>query len=128
MNEWLTLYDKYWLNLNERYRAAEYFRSAVNLALRKFENILLLTHVPPFKDACRYGDGISDDFYLPHFGCMAVGEILIRIMRDHPKHNMTVLCGHTHGSGETQILPNLLVKTGGARYRYPQIQEILTVK
>jgi hypothetical protein len=40
---------------------------------------------------------------------------------------MTVLCGHTHSSGECQILPNLLVKTGEAMYGTPKIQEILEI-
>ena len=35
---------------------------------------------------------------------------------------MTVLCGHTHGKGEVQILPNLIVKTGGADYGKPELQ------
>jgi predicted phosphodiesterase len=32
---------------------------------------------------------------------------------------LTVLCGHTHGAGVAQILPNLVVKTGGATYADP---------
>ena len=35
---------------------------------------------------------------------------------------LTVLCGHTHGAGEVKILPNLLVKTGGAEYKKPELQ------
>jgi len=40
---------------------------------------------------------------------------------------MVVLCGHTHSSGETQILPNLFVKTGRAEYGAPELQEIINV-
>jgi hypothetical protein len=29
---------------------------------------------------------------------------------------MVVLCGHTHGSGELEVLPNLRVLTGGSKY------------
>jgi hypothetical protein len=46
-------------------------------------------------------------------------------MSAYPDHQMTVLCGHTHSSGQADILPNLLVKTGGAEYGSPMIQEIL---
>ena len=38
---------------------------------------------------------------------------------------MTVLCGHTHGRGHARILPNLEVRTGGAKYGNPAIQCIM---
>jgi hypothetical protein len=41
---------------------------------------------------------------------------------------MSVLCGHTHGAGEARILPNLDVKTGGAEYGGPSLQELLFVQ
>ena len=44
-----------------------------------------------------------------------------------PDHQMTVLCGHTHGGGEAQVLPNLRVLTGDARYGQPVIQRVLEV-
>ena len=37
---------------------------------------------------------------------------------------MTVLCGHTHGEGQAQILPNLKVLTGGAKYGEPRVQRV----
>jgi hypothetical protein len=40
---------------------------------------------------------------------------------------MTVLCGHTHGGGQAQILPNLRVLTGGARYGRLELQQVLEV-
>jgi len=36
-----------------------------------------------------------------------------------------VLCGHTHGAGEAEILPNLRVLTAGARYGAPVVQRAL---
>jgi hypothetical protein len=96
-------------------------------ALSRFNNILLLVHVPPFKESCWHEGRISDDHWLPHFTCKAVGDVLTEIMAEHPDKQMTVLCGHTHGAGETDILPNLHVKTGGAVYGCPQIQEIILI-
>ncbi len=63
--------------------------------------------------------------WLPHFSCRAVGDVLKKCMSAYPDRQMTVLCGHTHSSGQATILPNLLVKTGGAEYGSPMIQEIL---
>jgi hypothetical protein len=48
-------------------------------------------------------------------------------MAAHPDRQLTVLCGHTHGSGECRILPNLKVNTGGAVYGKPEVQQIIEV-
>ena len=45
-------------------------------------------------------------------------------MKAHPNRELTVLCGHTHGEGEAQILKNLRVLTGGAKYGVPTIQQV----
>jgi len=57
----------------------------------------------------------------------AVGDILRKFMSTLPDHRMTVLCGHSHSSGQVTVLPNLVVKTGGAEYGSPKIQEILDI-
>jgi hypothetical protein len=82
----------------------------------------VLTHVPPFREACWYEGRISDDNWLPYFTCKAMGDVLTRVMRERPQKRMTVLCGHTHGAGEADILPNLHVRTGGAEYGRPEPQ------
>ncbi len=56
-----------------------------------------------------------------------MGEVLAAAMKNAPEKQMTVLCGHTHSSGECQVLTNLLVKTGGAQYGAPEVQEIIAV-
>ena len=68
---------------------------------------------------------ISDDNYLPHFSCQVVGDVLHRTMKRFPDKQATVLCGHTHGAGKAQILPNLRVITGGAVYGRPEVTEWL---
>jgi Icc protein len=57
-----------------------------------------------------------------------VGDVLAEAMAAHPDRNMTVLCGHTHGAGEAEMLPNLRVLTGGAVYGMPRIQRVLDVE
>jgi hypothetical protein len=105
--------------------AARYLKSQLLPAVTRFPNLILLTHVPPFKEACWFERQISDDDFLPHFTCSAVGDVLVEIMRAHPDCRLTVLCGHTHGEGEATILPNLLVKTGGAEYGKPRLNELI---
>jgi 3',5'-cyclic AMP phosphodiesterase CpdA len=108
--------------------AAEYFRKLLPQACARFKNIILLTHVPPFREACWHEGKISDDEYLPHFACKAVGEVLASVMAKHPKCKLTVLCGHTHSSGVANILPNLCIKTGSAEYGHPSLQELIIIE
>ncbi len=105
--------------------AAAHVRRVLPLAFEQFREVVLLTHVPPLRDACWYEGQISDDQWAPHFTCQAVGDALLEIMAARPDHRLTVLCGHTHGSGETQPLPNLKIITGGAEYGKPTVQRVL---
>ncbi len=106
-------------------QAATFFKNILAGALQQYQHVIVLTHVPPFKEACWHEGEISANDWLPHFSCKAVGDVLAEAMKAAPDKQMTVLCGHTHSSGQCQILPNLLVKTGGAKYGSPRIQEII---
>ena len=107
--------------------AAARFRRILPGALARSRRLIVLTHVPPFREACWHRGRVSDDAWLPHFACKAVGEALIEAMASHPECEMTVLCGHTHSAGEAQVLPDLRVLTGGAEYGRPEMQRMLTV-
>lgn len=104
--------------------AALFLEDHARQALARWRNVLVLTHVPPFRESCWHEGRVSAEDYLPHFACQAVGVRLAALMRKHPQNNMTVLCGHTHGSGFAQILMNLSVLTGGAEYGRPELQRI----
>jgi len=108
-------------------QAAACFRKTLPVALSQYNHLIVLTHPPPFLESCWHEGEVSADDWLPHFSCKAVGDILAEAMRNRPDKQMTVLCGHTHSSGICRILPNLQVKTGGAEYGAPGIQEIIEV-
>jgi 3',5'-cyclic-AMP phosphodiesterase len=108
--------------------AADHFRRVLPDALARFHHVIVLTHVPPFREACWHAGKVSDDNWLPFFTCKAVGDVLAETMRAAPDRRMTVLCGHTHGSGEADILPNLRVLTGGAVYGNPCVQRVIEVE
>jgi hypothetical protein len=84
----------------------------------------VLTHVPPFRDACWHEGRISDDDWAPHFTCHAAGQAILDVLRSHPDRQITVLCGHTHGRGIARLGSNLQVITGGAVYGKPTIAEV----
>ncbi len=107
--------------------AAVHFRKVLPLAIKKYQKIIVLTHVPPFKEATLHDGQIAGDDWLPFFSCKVVGDFLKDFMKENPKIEMTVLCGHTHSHGKCQILPNLKVLTGIAKNGSPQIQQILKI-
>jgi 3',5'-cyclic-AMP phosphodiesterase len=108
--------------------AAAHIRAVLPDALARFRNVVVATHVPPFRESCWHEGKVSDDNWLPFFSCKAVGDALAEAMAAAPDRQMTVLCGHTHGGGEAQILPNLWVLTGGARYGRPEVQRVFQVR
>ncbi|WP_437759864.1 hypothetical protein [Sorangium sp. So ce1389] len=65
------------------------------------------------------------DDWLPHFTCKAAGKAIREAAEQHPERRIEVLCGHTHGAGVAEILPNLLVRTGGAEYGEPAVQCVI---
>ena len=108
--------------------AAAYLRGILPEALSRWRRVIVATHVPPFAQAAWHEGRISDDDWLPHFSCKVVGEVLVEAMRERPDREMLVLCGHTHGAGEIEVLPNLKVVTGGAVYGEPRVQRVLTIE
>jgi Icc protein len=133
LNDYFLIKELSWLEPEERLiklnalgdEAAAFFEKLLPEAFDDFARVVLLTHVPPFERACWHDGRISDTNYLPHFSCKAVGDVLLRTMQERPSCRLTVLCGHTHGYGVAQILPNLEVRTGGAVYGKPAVQELI---
>jgi Icc-related predicted phosphoesterase len=132
LNDYVRIRDLTHLTKQERLQklnqlgdeTAAYIHEWLPRALARYRQIVLVTHVPPFQDACWHEGEISDDDYLPHFGCKAAGDALVEIMRMRSDSQLTVLCGHTHGGGQVQILDNLRVLTGAAEYGKPAVQQI----
>ncbi len=107
--------------------AARHFESVLPEALDRYARVLLATHVPPYREAAWHDGRHSDDHWLPFFACKAVGDVLTRVMRGRPDRELVVLCGHTHGSGESQILENVRVLTGGSGYDHPGRHHVLEI-
>lgn len=102
--------------------AASYLREVLDKALASYRQVICLTHVPPFKEACWYQGKMGNDDWLPYFACQAVGEVLLNVSRERPDCHITALCGHTHHAGIVQLRPHLRVITGSAEYGAPCIQ------
>jgi predicted phosphodiesterase len=97
--------------------AAAYLRGILQEALAAYSHVYLVTHVPPFREAC--GEGAlhgAMDHKLPFYICKAVGDLLLEVMERHPERRLTVLCGHTHRKCDVQVLGNLRVMAREAGY------------
>lgn len=79
-------------------------------------DVLVATHVPPFRQACLYEGQVTDDNWAPFFVWGGVAPTLRSVANAHPHRMHHVLCGHTHHEGDVAILPNLHVHTGYSRY------------
>jgi 3',5'-cyclic-AMP phosphodiesterase len=133
LNDYVLIHDFRGLDKASRLRkmnalgdaAAAHFQEWLPKAFSRYTHVCILTHVPPFREACWHEGNLSDDNFLPHFACKAVGDTLLNIMADYPDRQLTVLCGHTHSSGRAQIRENLVVLTGEAEYSKPKIQKMI---
>jgi predicted phosphohydrolase len=87
--------------------------------------VIVVTHVPPFREAAWYQGRPSDDDWVPWFASRAVGETILRAAGAHPTVEFIVLCGHSHGSGVYSAADNVVVHTAGAQYGAPRVQQVL---
>jgi 3',5'-cyclic AMP phosphodiesterase CpdA len=107
--------------------AARHFEQVLEMATSQCPNVIAVTHVPPFREAAWYQGRPSNDDFLPHFASKVVGDVMVKVMKEHPQSNLLVLCGHTHGGGEIKVLDNLRVLTGEAEYGKLRINKVLEV-
>ena len=97
----------------------------LELAFENFTDIIFATHVPPFVEAAWHEGEHSEPVWQCGFTCKAVGDLLHYQMATHPEHKMLVVCGHTHGEGMSEVLPNLITMTGSAQYGRPRVESVL---
>ena len=57
--------------------AAAYLRGVLADAAAKYPQVIVATHIPPFREAAWYEGRPSADDYLPYFSCKAVGDVLL---------------------------------------------------
>lgn len=90
-------------------------------ALKKYDKIIFVTHIPSFKESTWHEGKISDDMGLPHFSCKSMGKVLKKIFRNRPDKSISVLCGHTHSFSYYKV-PNINIEvfTGEAKYGSPE--------
>lgn len=97
-------------------------KAKLKKAFQMASKVVLLVHVPPFREACLYQNQMADQHWAPHFACCTLGNTLLQVMEAHPDKELLVLCGHTHHWADFSPLPNLRVLAGHAEYGSPCFQ------
>jgi 3',5'-cyclic-AMP phosphodiesterase len=77
--------------------------------------VIILTHVPPWPEACWHEGRRSDSYALPRFCWQTGGNMISQTAHKMPQTKFTVLCGHTHSDGVWQD-GNITCHTAGSDY------------
>lgn len=107
-------------------RAAQHIRRVLPRALDARENVILLTHTPPFAPRC-VPTPVDWDSWAPHAGCKAAGEAIEEIMEQYADRQLLILSGHIHCSSCLQISRNIEQRTAAATYGQPHLEEMIDV-
>jgi predicted MPP superfamily phosphohydrolase len=107
--------------------AAEYLSRSLEKAFQHGKKIILLTHVPPFVEACLYNHQIGNDNWTPHFVALQVGRSLQKIMTAHPDKELLILSGHTHCGADVIIQNNIRVVVGERPANKPVISGCILI-
>jgi Icc-related predicted phosphoesterase len=94
--------------------------------MSSYREVILLTHVPPLREATWHEGANSAPDFLPHFCNAPLGEVIREACARHSESKLTVLCGHTHSAGVYHEA-NLTVLTAGAAYGSPRIDRVLPI-
>ena len=105
-------------------QSATRLRPKLNAIPAEAKEIIVATHVPPFRESCWYEGQTTDDDWAPFFVCGHVGDVLRSFAGQRPATTITVLCGHTHHGGVAPIANNLTVHTASADYGRPTFMPV----
>jgi len=100
------------------------YKAATKAIADGYKNILVATHVPPYKENSTYEGKVSDGDWLPHFSSALMGVTLTKLAEENPSVEFLTLCGHSHGEACHKPFKNSSVYTGLARYGEPKISKI----
>lgn len=108
-------------------RYGDYANSTISLNDERmivdlFQAKIVLTHIPPFEEACLHKGKVSNKNRLPYFSSKATGDVLMKVAKENSETEFLVLCGHTHSEACFEPLKNLTVKVGKAEYYQLEVQ------
>jgi predicted MPP superfamily phosphohydrolase len=105
--------------------AVVHMQNSIKQAVRYHKHIVVLSHVPPFKESHIFQGKQGDSNAQPWFTSKFFGDMMLDASKTFPNVQFTVLAGHTHGRYVGQVRPNLMVRVAGAEYGLPEVQEVI---
>jgi 3',5'-cyclic-AMP phosphodiesterase len=110
-------------------KAATHVKAGIRRAVVDgYENVIVLTHVPPWEEAHVHEGKPGGSEAAPWFTSRLMGDMLEGAAKRYPDVEFTVLCGHTHGRVDVAISQNLTCRVGGSDYVDPQTQFVLEIE
>lgn len=82
--------------------------------------VIIVTHVPPYREATWHEGNISNSHWLPWMSSASTGQAIDRYANNNKDKKIIVLCGHTHSPG-IYVRDNVTVYTGKAKHGDPQV-------
>lgn len=100
--------------------AADHIRRNIIKAFHGGANeIILLTHVPPWKQLHLFGGEMSNESWMPYFTSKIMGRTITETMALFPDERLISLSGHTHHYAEFNPAENISAINGEFKH-YPE--------
>jgi hypothetical protein len=103
--------------------ASVYAQNVLPVLFTKYDHVLFITHVPPFRETSLFMGKPANDNGAPFFVNYRLGQIALKIMTEYPDKQLTILCGHTHQKAKVNLLANLQVIVSKSQYNFPALEE-----
>jgi len=108
---------------------ARSLKRKVNKAVKLgYKKVIIVTHVPPFEEACLLAGRKSTPSGLPFFSSKILGDSILPIANKNPEVDFLWLCGHTHSRVTYKPSDNMTVKVAKAEYYFPRVEEVIRVE
>lgn len=101
-------------------KSAATIRQTLPLALAKYQNVFIATHIPPFYGANKH----CRPQHQPHFVNLAAGLAIWGISQYFQKRKITILAGHDHKPSKTQVAPNISMQIAGSKLGTPKMRTL----
>lgn len=116
----------------EKFRAiadesAKIITARLEEAIETYKVVYLLTHYPPYVEADRANNWISEKFYEPYNTNVVLGQAIDKVMEKHKKRYLHILCGHTHSPVQIVRSRNVECRVGRGSYYKISDEEIIYI-
>lgn len=105
--------------------SAARFRPKLEVALETSSQVIVGTHVSPFRGSTWHEGKISEPAFLTRFCNATLGKAIEECSQAFPETKILVVCGHTHSGGYYKHNELIEVVTGRAEYGSLQVNGLI---